>query len=224
MLSTEYVNPFSEGLEKGSLYNLSSGIPLESTLTDEILRVKEIGEQSYSDFVDKRIKSTSKKIHDPITRMKCTLFQSAGKKVVVKHSKKEKVIEINRNIIGQLLAFSAKSEKSIDFQKALAYPLSPVPLCYAHPDGSWRTTAKSQLMEVVLSHCSASTDPKELCIPKVSVSAYLIDLMAMVRSLPGLYNTYHDLAFRLFDMLPEGYERIDIIADTYQKNSLKDPK
>ena len=48
--------------------------------------------------------------------------------------------------------------------------------------------------------------------------------MAMVRSLPGLYNTYHDLAFKLFDMLPKGYERIDIIADTYQKNSLKDPE
>ena len=28
MLLTEYVNPFSEGLKKGSLYNLSSGIPL----------------------------------------------------------------------------------------------------------------------------------------------------------------------------------------------------
>ena len=79
-------------------------------------------------------------------------------------------------------------------------------------------------MEVVLSHCSASTDPKELCIPKASVSAYLIDLMAMVRSFPGLYNTYHDLAIKLFYMLPKGYERIDIIADTYQKNSLKDPE
>ena len=108
MLSSEYVNPFSEGLEKGSLYNLSSGIPLESTLTNEVLRVKEISEQCYSDFVDKRIKSTSKKIHDPITRMKCTLFQSAGKKVVVKHSKKEKVIEINRNVLGQLLVFFSK--------------------------------------------------------------------------------------------------------------------
>ena len=98
--------------EKGSLYNLSSGIPLESTLTDEILRVKEIGKQCYSDFVDKRIKSTSKKI----TRMKCTLFQNAEKKVVVKHSKKEKVIEINRNVLGQLLAFSAKSENVLTFK------------------------------------------------------------------------------------------------------------
>ena len=58
-------------------------------------------------------------IHDPITRMKCTLFQNAGKKVAVKHSKKEKVIEINRNVLGQSLAFSAKSEKCIDFQKGL---------------------------------------------------------------------------------------------------------
>ena len=88
MLSNEHLNPFSEGLEKVSLYNLSSGIPIESTLTDEILRVKEIGEQCYSDFVDKRIKFTLKMIHDPITQMKCTLSQNAGKKVVVKHSKK----------------------------------------------------------------------------------------------------------------------------------------
>ena len=106
----------------------------------------------------------------------------------------------------------------------MAYPLSPIPLCYAHPDGSWRTTAKSQLMEVVLSDCSASTDPKELFIPKASISTYLIDLMAVVRTLSGLYSTYQDLAFKLFNILPKGYERIDIIADTYRKNSLKDPE
>ena len=79
VLSTEYVNPFSEGLEKGSLYNLSSGVPLESTLTDEILSVKEIGEQCYSDFVDKRIKSSSKKIHDPITRILVYTFSKCWK-------------------------------------------------------------------------------------------------------------------------------------------------
>ena len=116
VLSTEYVNPFSEGLEKGSLYNLSSGIPLASTLTDEILRVKEIGEQCYSDFVDKRIKSTSKKIHYPITRMKCALFQSAGKKVVVKHSKKENVIEIE-TFLGSYLLFQQNQRNVLTFKR-----------------------------------------------------------------------------------------------------------
>ena len=146
-------------------------------------------------------------------------FSKCWKESCSKTQQERKGYRDNRNVLGQLLAFSAKSEKCTDFQKALAYPLSLIPLCYAHPDGLRRTAAKSQLMEVVLSHCTAST---ELRIPKASV--YLIDLMVVVRTLPGLYNTYHDLAFKLFDMLSKEYERIDIIADKYRKNSLKNPE
>ena len=43
---------------------------------------------------------------------------------------------MNRNILGTVLAYSAKNERAIDFKNALTYPLGPVPLALAHPSGS----------------------------------------------------------------------------------------
>ena len=133
---------------------------------------------------------------------------------------KQQDAEANRNILAKLLAYSAKTGKVIDFEKALRYPLYPVPLCLAHPDGSRRTTAKSKFKEVILLYCNSSIDLKELGtrVPKDSVSAYLVDLMALIRTVPGLCDTYQELTFKLIDMLPVGYKRIDIVADTSQVN------
>ena len=48
----------------------------------------------------------------------------------------------------------------------------------------------------------------------------MVDLMAMVRTIQGVPDTYEELTRLLFQMLPVGYSRTDIIADTYQKISL----
>ena len=94
VLSCEYVNPLDPVLENECLYNLSSGVAVDSELADQILS----GEEFYKDCVDDRLKSTSIKIHDPIKRNKVSLFKSACKKVVVQYHNKQKTIEINRNI------------------------------------------------------------------------------------------------------------------------------
>ena len=69
VLSCEYVNPFDPVL--------SSGVAVDSELADQILSIKESGEEFYKDFVDDRHKSTSIKIHDLIKRNKISLFKSA---------------------------------------------------------------------------------------------------------------------------------------------------
>ena len=79
-------------------------------------------------------------------------------------------------------------------------------------------------MEIILSYCNTSTDPKDVCIPREEISAHLVDLMALIRTLPGLFDTYRDLSSSLFTMLPVGYDRIDIVSDTYRERSLKDPE
>ena len=94
------------------------------------------GEDLHGTFVDKRIKSSVQKIHNPIKREKIQLFKNTGKTVVVKSENKKLVVEVNRNILGKLLAFSTKTGRQIDFERALTYPLSPMPLSLANPDGS----------------------------------------------------------------------------------------
>ena len=58
--------------------------------------------------------------------------------MTVKKNGKEKIIEVNREIIGTLLALSGKHDKLINFETALQYCLCPVPLSLAHPDSTRR--------------------------------------------------------------------------------------
>ena len=70
----------------------------------------------------------SYKIHHPIARQALSLFKNAGNKVVVKHQNKQKTIEIHKNILAELLAYTVKTGRTIDFRGALTFPLSPLPL------------------------------------------------------------------------------------------------
>ena len=43
-------------------------------------------------------------------------------------NKEQHNIEINRNVLGQLVSYSLKSDYKIDFEEALKYPLAKIPL------------------------------------------------------------------------------------------------
>ena len=214
ILGNEFPNPFDPSLENEYLFNIGSGIPVDKDLAEAILAMKDKGEDLCKVFLQNRILSTKEKIHNPIKRQEKTLFQNSSKKVTVKQSGKEKVIEVNREIIGRLLALSAKHEKLINFEIALQYPLCPVPRSLVNPDGSRRKTTKSALMKVVRSY-ESSTDEEETTPPKQN-SAFLVDLTALIRTISPIPATYAELVKILIDRLLKGYRRIDIIPDTYR--------
>ena len=54
--------------------------------------------------------------------------------------------------------------------------------------------------------------------------AYLVDLMALIRTRTRTPATYEELALQLFMAIPPGCKRIDIVADTYRDTSIKDPE
>ena len=64
-------------------------------------------------------------------------------------NQKERTIEVNRDILGWLVRLSLSSGKAVDFELALQYPLSPIPLSIATPDGERREIAKSKLMKII---------------------------------------------------------------------------
>ena len=97
--------------------------------------------------------------------------------MTVKKNEKEKIIEANREIIGTLLALSAKHDKLINFETALQYSLSLVPLSLALPDGKRRKTTKSALMKVVKSYKTSTEEDKS---PPKQNAAFLVDLMALI--------------------------------------------
>eukprot|EP00795_Rhopilema_esculentum_P002946 gene2946-1193_t len=87
-----------------------------------------------------------------------------------------------------------------------------------------KQVGKAQSVQFVITQMGDSTDPKDVDLPERATSTYLVDLMALVRTMPSFFDTYHDLAMSLFDMLPVGYNRIDIVVDTYRGISSKDPE
>ena len=50
--------------------------------------------------------------------------------------------EVNRNILGTLISYQLKTGCNIDFEKALCYPLFPVPLSISHPDDTRKKLKK----------------------------------------------------------------------------------
>ena len=81
--------------------------------------------------------------------------------MMLKKDNTVKTIEANRNILGTLLACSFKLQKIIDFEKALCFPLSPVPLSLANPDGSPRKTTKSQSNKILIANYDFKKPPPD---------------------------------------------------------------
>ena len=100
--------------------------------------------------------------------------------------------------------------------------MCPVPLSLANPDGSRRVTTKSKLTEIIIKNVKSPVlHPRESQSPKETVSAFIVDMMASVRSITRVPETYEDLTWKFLQQLPSGYSRVDTVADTYQEVSLK---
>ena len=57
-------------------------------------------------------------------------------------------LQVNRTMIS-LLSYFAELGRAIDFERALEFLLSAVPLCIANGDGIRRETTKSKLMDLI---------------------------------------------------------------------------
>ena len=163
-----------------------------------------------------------KMFYDPISRNNIKSFKCTSATQVVKSKdNKTTTVTVNRDIIGSLLSFTMKNEKPIDWESALAYPLSPVPLSICSADGVRRKVVKSKLMEVIFAEQKIKVeDPKNVSIQKAE-STLIIDLMAALRSFRPLPETYEELFWNLLSTFPKHYYRVDIVADTYRSVSIK---
>ena len=197
------------------MVNLSSGVPLENT---GVLECWKLGDQKFKCFTDECISGYKKSFHELIKKAKITLFKQASKPAKVYRNGKTAIVETNRNIIGRLLAISAKGGKIVDFQTALAYPLTSTPLSVSNPDGSHRVTQKSQLVKVLRSY----QDNPNVQSNETDASIFVTDFIAQIRVLTKeVPETFEHLAIKILHSIPKGYLRVDIVADTYRASCIK---
>ena len=132
-----------------------------------------------------------------LKEMTCHFSVALTSLVQIKQNTGAKTVEINRNIVGTLLAYSAKNEKVTYFEKALKYPLCSVPLSLANPDGSCRATTNSRLLEVIVKKCDSPLQhPRESPPAKDSVGACIIDFIAIIRTMTKIPETYETFTWK----------------------------
>ena len=217
ILENDYINPFSVTLEATKLFNLSSGVAVEDDLADQILNINDIGKSLAETFRNERLIRHNISFHELIKKSLIATFKDTLKFVVVKKSNQSMTLQVNRNIIGALLSYSAKSGRATDFERALKFPLLAVPLSIANGDGRRRETSKNKLMDVI----NPKGNENSTQTPSESVSDFAIDLIALVRTLTVIPKTFEILTWKIIKMLPGGCTTLHVVADSYREVSIK---
>ena len=52
-------------------------------------------------------------------------------------------------------------------------------------------------------------------------TVYIVDLIALIRTLRYIPESFEDLTFRVLKSIPPGYKRVDMVSDSYHSNSIK---
>ena len=123
-------------------------------------------------------------LFDPIKGAPWKGFADAEKKVKVKAKSKTKDVEVQRDILGHLVAMPTTKRAAVDIDKAPEYPLASVPLSLATSDGSRRKTCKSTLLDAALNSLVADVDITD------GASCYVMDLVATIRSTVRVPNAF----------------------------------
>ena len=133
-------------------------------------------------------------------------------KCVVKCKPVQATVEVSRDILGSLLALA------IDCISTFTDTIEP---------GNWygkrREPSKSKLI-VLLVEKVALKDPKtNNSVKEIKEDAtFVTDLIVAIRAMTNLPNTNEEFVWLFVSTLPKGFKWLDILADTYRTNSIKD--
>ena len=86
-----------------------------------------------------------------------------------------------------------------------------------NPDGTRRITTKSNMNKIILENCNLSLPQP----PHETIQCFIVDMIAIIRYMNDIPDTYENLAWNFLKMLPKGYARVDVVADSYFSNSIK---
>ena len=155
----------------------------------------------------------------PIKPVEWKSFTDVRKELKISAKGKSKEITVQRDILGILAAKSQQHNAAINIDKALCYPLAPVPLSIATCDGIRRKTAKSKSFDAALP--SLIENDAQYSDGQYAHRIYILDIAAIIRSLVKVPNTFKDVALRLLSDIPIRYDIVYVACDTYKDRSIK---
>ena len=126
-----------------------------------------------------------------------------------------KIIEATliRDLFGSILCLSM--QQKTDMAEVLKYPLSPVPLCLSHVDGSVSSTPKSNLLNYI--------DSQFLAVPTSSIDATIIDASFFLHLQINPPDRFEGIARLILNQIMRySGNIIHFVADKWLAPSIKD--
>ena len=212
VLKNDFLSPFSSQLDPEKLYNIASGKPASAEVQKCLLGVYTRGTDQMNEFIERLNGIGDKHLFIPIERVKWNGFETENMKVKLQVNGKTEEISVQKDVFGLLAA-----KGDVDMDDALKFPLAPVSLPLATPDGCMRKTNKSKLYDMlelprVSSQVASSSDQHH---------HFIMDLTAKLRTITVPPKTFEALAMKIYDDIAERNKSVYLACDTYRDNSIK---
>ena len=120
---------------------------------------------------------------------------------------------MNRNVLGQLILHSLKSDYKINFEEAFKYLLAKILPSLYHADGTKRSSSKSDL----LTSLAIQYSPADV-IQDYQQSSFVLDVMTAIFTARNL-KTIEELTWKTVNTITAEYKRVHLVAGSYQKAS-----
>ena len=206
------MDPFLADFRDDKLYCISTGKVISENVAGSILATQTQGQQWYDEFKTGCF-ADGDRFEKPIPRRKVKSFACNALSVKLQtKDKKIKELQGTRDLFGHLLYLS--TVKELDLKRVLAYPITPVPLTFAHIDGTKVSTDKSTLFSKF--EARVVTDAPR------NVDVSIVDGMFLIQSLVDLPPTFGGVANVILSRLARLANRVDFVCDTYKHPSIKD--
>jgi len=140
-----WINPFQSDEQ---LCHLASGHVATEDVKRDLLDARQRGVGSLRTFAADRLgKDGTKDFYATLPQLQLKTFASMKKKRLGHDTSHASVLKSTRDMFGRLLVIGQSRELSME--KLLSYPLGPLPLSIATPDGSPVKTVKAKLLRAL---------------------------------------------------------------------------
>ncbi len=210
----EMGNPFLE--QSNDLLVLDTKDILDASVAEAVRKVEALGVEQYQKFVEERLVKCDKPVTDVISKNNLPLLKYTPSKGSSKQKMQIEALKSNCNLFSRLYVSCQARSGNLDMFFSHENQAAPPSLSLG---GKLRHGTKADLLD-----CLSLDEKRSTNMP--AVDATFIDGAAAVQMMhPGTAKTFQDYADAIF--LPyiskylETAERVDVVWDTYIRNSLK---
>ena len=221
---TGHINPFgktSNPMLKSCIVNVASGMYASKSVSEELLKTREKGEELLEAFVTERLSDKTKSVFEPLKRVGTkTLFDNTGLTSKVNNALSS--LKSSNRLLFRLMEI--QQIEQVDMEEVLQHSLQDVPYAFGNSDGSMTATNKSELVIVVKGRVPEIEVPHSEVPPLVVIN----DAMPILRQfrrhqLPKTFGGFCNLVFEIVMKKAARFNAstIHLVWDTYPEVSIK---